>query len=113
LLDPQTVRSILIEQAIIDQDISYSELFEKMGLSFSRPKVRSLCRLLGEIDSEGKLAKEPELAAFVVRGSDRLPGDGWWECRKYSGPREGTQARAFVRRIQRQASRYWQKQTQT
>ncbi len=103
-----TVRSILIDRAQRGLSISYSELFQEAGVRFSRPKVRALCRLLGEIDEEGAACGEPPLAVLVVRGSDRLPGEGWWETRtRYSGPREGEEGAKYVRKLQRVTFRYW------
>lgn len=105
----ESARKILIQHALRGESVSYRDLILEMGHTFSRPKVRWICKLLGEIDSEGAERGEPELAVLVVRASDRLPGDGWWATRnRYSGAWEGDAAAKYVKRIQRQTFRFWQ-----
>jgi hypothetical protein len=58
--------------------LSYGELLEHLGYAFSRPKMRQLCAVLGDVDPRAELRGEPELAVLVVRQSDGLPGQGWW-----------------------------------
>ncbi len=66
---------------------------------------------LDAIDEAGREAGEPELAALVVRESDRLPGQGWWVGKVYrlgyEGPWTGKEALAFVRTRQELAFDYW------
>ena len=67
---------------------------------------------LGEVDRRAKSRKEPELAVLVVRASDKIPGAGWWvekNDRKYSGPWDGPEAYAYIRKIQEKAFAYWKK----
>src|ERR1700742_1666650 len=78
LSDIKAVRGLLIAAARARRDVSYAELLMELGHRFTRPKMRALCRTLDAIDEEGRAAGEPELAALVVRESDRLPGQGWW-----------------------------------
>lgn len=91
--------------------MSYSELLGELGHRFTRPKMRAVCRTLDAIDSIAAAAAEPELAALVVRESDRLPGQGWWTGTKrrynYDGPWSGVEAAALVSSIQRIAFDYW------
>ena len=109
--DLGAVRALLIEAAKKRQVMSYSELLMELGHRFSRPKMRALCRTLDAIDELGRDAGEPELAALVVRESDRLPGQGWWVGKVnrlgYEGQWTGKEALAFVQGRQRLAFDYW------
>ena len=104
----ESVEQLLIHCARNKRDISYSEALIALGTTFSRPKMRELCRVLCKVEERGKENGEPELAVLVVRGSDRLPGDGWWSSRRsYRGDWTGKQAEKYVRRLQRKAFKYW------
>ena len=133
LAEPDQVRVHLIAAARAGIALSYSELLEQLGYSFSRPKMRELCKILGAIDEEGAARGEPELAVLVVRQSDGLPGQGWWverarrapgttaDCRGqfapaqpgggrdrgYQGPWEGPEAARFIARVQAETFAYW------
>ncbi len=91
--------------------VSYSELLMELGHRFTRPKMRALCRTLDAIDEAGHAAGEPELAALVVRESDRLPGRGWWVGKVYrlgyEGGGTGKEALAFVRSRRQLAFDHW------
>ena len=104
----ESVEQLLIQCARNKTDISYSDALIELGTTFTRPKMRELCRVLGEVEERGKENGEPELAVLVVRGSDRLPGDGWWSGRtSYRGEWTGEQAEKYVKRLQRKAFKYW------
>ena len=111
LADPEEVRAHLIGAAAAGSAITYSELLERLGYPFSRPRMRQLCALLGEIDSIGAARGEPELAVLVVRQSDGLPGQGWWigaDARYgYRGPWEGPEAKRFIAERQRLSFAFW------
>jgi len=111
--DIGAVRTLLIAAAKARRDVSYAELLMELGHRFSRPKMRALCRTLDAIDEVGREAGEPELAALVVRESDRLPGQGWWVGKVYrlgyEGPWAGKEALAFVQGRQKLAFDYWNK----
>jgi hypothetical protein len=109
--DLPEVKALLIAAARAARDLSYSELLLALGYRFSRPKMRSLCRLLDAIDADGRFAGEPELAVLVVRESDRLPGQGWWVGRQ-DAPASwtGREAREFVAALQALAFAYWRDQ---
>ena len=112
LAEPDQVRVHLIAAARAGIALSYSELLEQLGYSFSRPKMRELCKILGAIDEEGAARGEPELAVLVVRQSDGLPGQGWWTAgggrdRGYQGPWEGPEAARFIARVQAETFAYW------
>jgi hypothetical protein len=111
--DVAAVRGLLISAARERRDVSYAELLMELGHRFTRPKMRALCRTLTAIDEAGHAAREPELAALVVRESDRLPGQGWWVEKVhrlgYEGQWTGKEAQAFVRRRQKLVFDYWAK----
>jgi len=111
LADPVEVRAHLVGAARAGTSITYSELLERLGHGFSRPRMRQLCALLGEVDSIGAALGEPELAVLVVRQSDGLPGQGWWIAAAhqhgYAGPWEGPEAKGFVSALQQQVFGFW------
>lgn len=49
LADPGEIRAHLIAAAEAGAPLTYSELLERIGYSFSRPRMRQLCVLLGEV----------------------------------------------------------------
>ena len=112
LADPEEVRAHLIGSAAAGEAITYSELLNRLGHPFSRPKMRALCAVLGAVDDEAAVRGEPELAVLVVRQSDGMPGQGWWlaggaSAHDYAGPWEGPEARRLVDKLQAQAFDYW------
>jgi hypothetical protein len=112
LAEPAEVRRLLIESAGAGEAITYSELLNALGHQFTRPKMRALCKVLGAIDDEAAEWGEPELAVLVVRQSDGLPGQGWWVAggamlHGYDGLWTGPEATKLVKKLQRQAFRYW------
>jgi hypothetical protein len=112
IADPAQVRAHLIAAARAGLALTYGDLLAHLGYAFSRPKMRALCVTLGEIDAQGALAGEPELAVLVVRQSDGLPGQGWWVAgggsrRGYQGPWEGPDAARFIRSVQQETFRFW------
>ena len=112
LADPEEVRAHLVAAASAGHALTYSELLELLGHTFSRPKMRALCVVLGAVDDDGATRGEPELAVLVVRQSDGLPGQGWWVAggaasHDYAGPWEGPKAARLVRKLQGEAFAYW------
>ena len=112
LADPDEVRAHLVRAATAGESITYSELLNRLGHEFSRPKMRALCKVLGAVDQAGAELGEPELAVLVVRQSDGMPGQGWWvdggaSSHDYDGLWEGPEARRLVDKLQRQAFDYW------
>lgn len=113
LADPEEVRLHLVAAARAGISLTYSELLERLGYAFSRPKMRALCAILGTVDDDGWSRGEPELAVLVVRQSDGLPGQGWWvagggRLRGYNGLWEGPEAARFIARVQAETFAYWQ-----
>lgn len=118
LADPQEVRAHLVAAAKAGVSLSYGEVLEHLGYRFTRPKMRALCAMLGDIDREAELRGEPELAVLVVRQSDAIPGQGWWvagggRMRGYEGPWEGPEAARFIREVQRETFAFWQSRNET
>ena len=111
LADPAEVRAHLIGCAGAGEPITYSELLNRLGHDFSRPKMRDLCKVLALIDEVGAERGEPGLAVLVVRQSDGLPGQGWWvgcaETHGYSGLWQGPEARRLIDKLQAQTFDYW------
>jgi hypothetical protein len=111
LADPDEVRAHLIAAAAAGHALTYSELLERLGYNFSRPKMRALCVVLGVVDNEAEARGEPELAVLVVRQSDGLPGQGWWvgggKKHGHAGSWEGPKARKLIDRLQQKAFDYW------
>jgi hypothetical protein len=112
LADPEEVRAHLVAAAKAGHALTYSELLERLGYHFSRPKMRQLCAALGAVDEETESRGEPELAVLVVRQSDGIPGQGWWVAgggrnHGYSGPWEGSEAAIFIRALQQQSFAFW------
>ena len=113
IADPEEVRAHLVAAAKAGVSLSYGELLERLGYHFSRPKMRALCAVLGDVDRKGAARGEPELAVLVVRASDGLPGQGWWVSggardHDYAGPWEGPEAAALIRAVQAETFAYWQ-----
>jgi hypothetical protein len=118
LADPEEVRAHLVAAAKAGLALSYGELLEHLGYRFSRPKMRALCAMLGDIDRAAERRGEPELAVLVVRQSDGIPGQGWWvaggaRSRGYQGPWEGPEAGRFIRRVQAETFAFWQSRNET
>jgi hypothetical protein len=138
LADADEVRAHLVAAAKAGIALSYGELLEHLGYRFTRPKMRALCAMLGDIDRAAEARGEPELAVLVVRQSDRIPGQGWWverarraagttaDCRGqsapaqgggrvrgYEGPWEGPEAARFIREVQGETFAFWQSRNET
>ena len=112
LAEPEEVRAYLVAAARSGVALTYSELLERLGYTFSRPKMRQLCAILNAVDEETEARGEPELAVLVVRQSDGLPGQGWWvgggaRNRGYQGLWEGPEAARFIKAVQAETFAYW------
>lgn len=112
--DAPRIRALLIVAAREGRSVSYSELLGDLGFRFTRPKMRAVCKTLGEVDRLCATDGEPGLAVLVVRESDRLPGQGWWVggtalLLGYDGPWEGAAAARFVQEQQQLVFDYWKR----
>jgi hypothetical protein len=74
LFDVARVEALVQDAAKRGEAMSYSELLLMLGYRFTRPKMRSLCKVLDEVDRRGAARGEPELAVLVVRARARLVG---------------------------------------
>ena len=118
LAEPEEVRSLLLAAAEAGTALTYSEVLERLGYTFSRPKMRALCSILGTVDDAAALNGEAELAVLVVRQSDRLPGQGWWvaggaRSRGYLGSWEGPEAKRFIDAVQAETFAWYQSRAGT
>ena len=118
LAEPAEVRAHLVAAARAGVALSYGELLGQLGFTFSRPKMRQLCAILGEVDAEAEARGEPELAVLVVRQSDHIPGQGWWVAGGgrnygYEGAWEGPEAARFIASLQAQVFAFWQSENGT
>ncbi len=112
LFNVDEVEALVQAAARAGRAISYSETLHALGMRFTRPKMRALCKVLGAVDDRAAAQRQPELAVLVVRESDQLPGQGWWVGRSaagdaYAGAWEGPDAAAHIKKIQARAFRYW------
>jgi hypothetical protein len=112
LAEPEEVRAHLVAAARAGVALTYSELLERLGYAFSRPKMRALCVILGAVDEQAEGRGEPELAVLVVRQSDGIPGQGWWvaggaRSRGYEGPWQGPDAKRFIASVQAETFAWW------
>jgi hypothetical protein len=118
LAEPEEVRAHLVAAAAGGAPLTYSELLELLGYTFSRPKMRALCAILAAVDDDAAARCEPELAVLVVRQSDGIPGQGWWvaggaRSRGYAGPWEGAEAKRFIEAVQAETFAWWQSRSGT
>ena len=118
LAEPEEVRAHLVAAARAGVALTYSELLERLGYPFSRPKMRALCAILGAVDRDGEARGEPALAVLVVRQSDGIPGQGWWvaggaRSRGYQGLWEGPDAKRFIASVQGETFAWWQSRAGT
>jgi hypothetical protein len=118
LAEPPEVRQHLIAAARAGKALTYSEMLERLGYAFSRPKMRALCAILTAVDEEAEARGEPELAVLVVRQSDGIPGQGWWvagggRSRGYHGPWDGPEAARFIAQVQAETFGFWQSRAGT
>ncbi len=108
MFDIVELTALLHAAARAGTPLSYAEVLNALGFAFSRPKMRALCVVLGDIDAAERGAGRPELAVLVVRASDGLPGQGWWTGKRdYTGLWVGAEAAAHVRAQQEHACSYW------
>ena len=108
MFDIAAIETHLRASAARRRAISYSDLLLAFDMRFTRPRMRALCKVLDAIDDRAAAAGQPELAALVVRESDRLPGQGWWIGRSdYVGAWDGPEARRYLDAVQRVAIAYW------
>ncbi len=107
--DVAALRALLVAAAAAGERLTYSEVLARLGHRFTRPRMRLLCRTIGQVD-HARPAAEPELGVLVVRASDGLPGSGWWDGRSILDarrPQSGPDAERLVKELQEAAFRHW------
>ncbi len=110
MIDPDDVAVILHAAARNGTALTYAEVLNALGFAFSRPKMRTLCVVLDDVDAAERGAGRVPLAVLVVRQSDGLPGQGWWlDRRDYNGLFTGPEAAAYVAGHQRAAFAWWRR----
>ena len=116
--DPGEVRVHLVAAAKAGVALSYGELLEHLGYSFSRPKMRQLCVVLGTVDAEAELRGEPgagprvfQAPGLFYRQRDGCQGGG--RQRGYDGPWEGPEAARFIAAVQAETFAFWQSRNET
>lgn len=114
LFDVNSVAAILHGAARAGFPLTYAEVLGACGYAFSRPKMRALCAVLGDVDALERGTDRPELAVLVVRASDGLPGQGWWVAEAarghdYNGLWAGPAASAYIARRHAEVFAYWAK----
>lgn len=113
-LDPDHLAAVLQAAAGAGESVTYAEALAALGQRFTRPRMRALCAVLGEVDAGERGAGRPELAVLVVRQSDGLPGQGWWlghaRATGWAGGFTGPAAAAETRRLQTLAFDWWRGQ---
>jgi len=112
MIDPDHVEALLQAAARSGEPMTYAQVLNAVGLGFSRPRMRALCKVLDAIDDRARGRGEPELAVLVVRASDGLPGQGWWVGGRprrdgYVGAWDGPEAAAYIRAVQRETFEHW------
>ncbi len=107
-IDPADVAAILHAAARAGTALTYAEVLNALGHTFSRPKMRALCVVLDDVDAAERGAGRVALAVLVVRASDGLPGQGWWLGRRdYRGEFTGAAANAYVAAAHRAVFEFW------
>lgn len=114
MIDIDELAALLHAAARDRTPLTYAEVLNAFGFSFTRPKMRALCVLLGDVDARERGADRPELAVLVVRASDGLPGQGWWIAElargsDYAGLWNGPDASAYIRARHAEVFGFWAK----
>jgi hypothetical protein len=107
MVDLDRLERILIRTALERRPITYGQLLDLFERKLTRITVSALCRDLGRIEERRAGAGWPDLACLVVRKSDGLPGEGYFDSLRregaYAGPSTGEPAEAFIRARQQRA----------
>ena len=114
MVDLGRLERALIRAALERRSVTYGQLLALFERKVTRITVAALCRDLGRVEERRAGEGWPDLACLVVRKSDALPGEGYFDSLRregaYAGPGTGPGAEAFVRARQERAFR-WAQQT--
>jgi hypothetical protein len=107
VVDLDRLERALIQAALERRPITYGQLLAFFGWKVTRVTVGALCRDLGRLEERRTAEEWPDLACLVVRRSDGLPGEGYFNSLRrgngYAGPSVGPAAEAFLRSRQERA----------
>jgi hypothetical protein len=107
VVDLDRLERALIRAAAERRPLTYGQLLAFFERRVTRITVSALCRDLGRVDERRSGEGWPDLACLVVRKSDGLPGEGYFDAlrreKTYAGPSVGPAAEAFVRARQERA----------
>lgn len=107
MVDLDQLERVLIRAARERQALTYGQVLAFFERRVTRILVSALCRDLGRVEKRRSGEAWPDLACLVVRKSDGLPGEGYFDSLRregaYAGPSVGPAALAFVRTRQERA----------
>lgn len=107
MVDLDRLERALIQTARERRAVTYGQLLALFERRVTPILVAALCRDLGKLEERRAGAGWPDLACLVVRRSDGLPGEGYFDSlrrdRLYAGPSIGPAAEAFIRTRQERA----------
>jgi hypothetical protein len=107
VVDLDRLERALIRAALERRPVTYGQLLAFFGWKVTRVTVGALCRDLGRLEERRTGEGWPDLACLVVRRSDKLPGEGYFNSLRrgdgYAGPNVGPAAEAFLRSRQERA----------
>lgn len=110
MVDLDRLERALIQTARERRAVTYGQLLGLFERRVTPILVAALCRDLGKQAERRAGAGWPDLACLVVRRSDGLPGEGYFDSLRregaYAGPSVGPAAEAFLRGRQEQAYRW-------
>ena len=110
MVDTEKLERVLLRVARDRETITYGELLAFFERRVTRITVGALCKDLGVVCRKVEGEGAPDLACLVVRKSDGLPGEGYFQSLRdegsYDGPSEGEPARTELRRRQERAYDY-------
>jgi hypothetical protein len=107
VVDLDRLERALIQAALERRPVSYGQLLAFFGWRVTWVTVGALCRDLGRVEERRAGEGWPDLACLVVRRSDGLPGEGYFDSLRrandYAGPSVGPAAETFLRSRQERA----------
>lgn len=110
MVDLDRLERVLIQAARERRSVTYGQLLAYFERRVTRITVAALCLDLGRSARRREGEGWPDLACLVVRRSDGLPGQGYFDDLRraglYTGPNEGEAAHAFVHNRQEAAARW-------
>ncbi|MEZ5823446.1 MAG: hypothetical protein R3C97_01490 [Geminicoccaceae bacterium] len=107
MVDIDRLENVLLGRALKRESVTYGELLAYFERRVTRITVSALCKDIGQVCRRVEDNGGPDLACLVVRKSDGLPGEGYFQSLRdegsYDGPSTGPQAEAEVRSRQEKA----------